>query len=82
MERTIVVTGLESILIKENIDRYSRKIMWLKISSTNKDPMVILRYYLECVEDVAGVLLIIRGVVFDFVRMSTDSESGPWDRKL
>lgn len=33
---------------------FSRKVLWLKVSSTNRDPMVIARYYLECVENAAG----------------------------
>ena len=34
---------------------FSRKVLWLKCSSTNHDPKVIARYYLECVEQVGGI---------------------------
>ena len=30
-------------------DSFSRKIIWLKLSSTNSDPRVIVRYYLDAV---------------------------------
>ena len=29
--------------------RYSRKILWLKAASSNKDPRIITGYYLNCV---------------------------------
>lgn len=35
--------------------RFSRKVLWLKMSSTNRDPRVISRYYLECVESCGGM---------------------------
>uniref|UniRef100_A0A1X7TGC1 Integrase core domain-containing protein n=1 Tax=Amphimedon queenslandica TaxID=400682 RepID=A0A1X7TGC1_AMPQE len=31
------------------------KMMWLKVSPTNHDPRVVARFYLECLEEVAGV---------------------------
>lgn len=34
-------------------NRFSRKIMWLKVSPTNHNPKVIARFYLETVEEVA-----------------------------
>lgn len=37
------------------IDGYSRKIMWLKVGSTNNDPAVILKYYLDCIEENEGI---------------------------
>ena len=31
--------------------RFSRRIMWLKLATTNQDPAVILGYFLECISD-------------------------------
>ena len=42
------------ILVYTSTDRYSRKILWFKLSATNHDPKVIARYYLEAVEEAKG----------------------------
>jgi len=34
--------------------RYSRKILWLKVASTNNDPYVIAGYFLDCVTKLGG----------------------------
>ena len=34
--------------------RYSRKIIWLKVASTNSDPRSVLQFYLESVEHIQG----------------------------
>lgn len=39
----------------ENIDRFSRKLLWLEVSVTNKDPTVIAGYYLKIVEHLRGI---------------------------
>ena len=33
--------------IHAGIDGFSRKILWLKVSYTNKDPVVVCQYYLD-----------------------------------
>ena len=35
--------------------RYSRKILWLKLSPTNKEASVIVKYYLDVVGEIGGV---------------------------
>ena len=37
------------------IDGFSRRLIWLEIGSTNKNPAVVARYYLEAVKQVGGV---------------------------
>jgi hypothetical protein len=36
------------------IDGFSRKVMWFKIGPTNRDPAVVVSYYLETIESVGG----------------------------
>ena len=31
------------------VDGFSRKLLWLKVSTTNSDPLVVANFYLECV---------------------------------
>ena len=38
------------------LSRYSRKLLWLQVSTANNDPHVIARYYLNCVRDNGGEL--------------------------
>lgn len=69
------------------IDGYSRKILWLRVSSTNNDPGVISTYYLDFVESIKGTARRIRadcgtenlniaGVQRFFRRTATDSFAG------
>lgn len=37
------------------IDGFSRKLLWLKVGSSNNNPAVILNYYLDCVKELKGV---------------------------
>ena len=50
------VLGILSCLNTYILYRFSRRIMWLKVSTTNHDPAVILTYYLECVQKINGNL--------------------------
>lgn len=53
---SMVVCGLCTVCHKHILMcRFSRKILWLKLSSTNSDPKIISRYYLETVETVGGI---------------------------
>ena len=36
------------------IDGYSRRILWLKVTSTNKHPAVIAKYYYDCIAEIGG----------------------------
>ncbi|XP_028516806.1 uncharacterized protein LOC110245566 isoform X2 [Exaiptasia diaphana] len=42
------------------IDGYSRRIMWLEVGPTNKNPAVICGYYLKCVQHIGGCPQILR----------------------
>ena len=42
------------------IDGYSRRIMWLEVGTTNNDPLVIAKYYIDCVRHVGGTPSIVR----------------------
>ena len=37
---------------------YSRKVLWLRLTSTNRDPAVTLGYFLECINAVNGNYII------------------------
>ena len=37
-----------------NNTSFPRKVLWLKVAPTNRDPAVILGYYLECVAILGG----------------------------
>lgn len=43
------------------VDGYSRKIIWLKVSSTNSDPRVISHYYIDAVREAGGCPKFVRG---------------------
>ena len=36
------------------IDGYSRRIMWLEVGTSNNDPTVIARYFIDCITEVGG----------------------------
>jgi hypothetical protein len=43
------------------VDGYSRKIVWLSVGSSNNDPKVIAKYFIDCVRQVGGIPRVIRG---------------------
>ncbi|XP_019634936.1 PREDICTED: uncharacterized protein LOC109477911 isoform X2 [Branchiostoma belcheri] len=43
-----------------HIDGYSRRIMWLKVGPTNKDPKIVASFYLDAVCQLGGCPLIVR----------------------
>ena len=40
------------------ISRFSRRIMWAKVSASNNNPYIITQYYLECVSIEGGIYYI------------------------
>ena len=42
------------------IDGYSRRILWLEVGTTNNDPGVTAKYFLDCIYSVDGVPRIVR----------------------
>ena len=69
------------------IDGYSRRIMWLEVGTTNNDPRVIAKYFIDCVRQVQGTASIVRadrgtenvkvaGIQRFLRRNDTDSFSG------
>ena len=39
------------------IDAYSRYIIWLQIGTTNKKSQVILKYYLDAINELRGIVI-------------------------
>ena len=46
--------------IHGGIDGFSRKILWLEVGHTNKNPKVIAHYFVNCVQQVGGLPRIVR----------------------
>lgn len=42
------------------IDGYSRRVMWLEVASTNNNPSVVAKYYLDCLKSVGCAPRILR----------------------
>ena len=42
------------------IDGYSKKILWLEVSSSNNDPGIITKYYMDYVRQIGGTSRVIR----------------------
>ena len=42
------------------IDGYSRRILWLEVGTTNNDPVVTARYFLDYIHSIGGVPRIVR----------------------
>ena len=47
--------------IHRAIDGYSRRILWLKLSSSNNNPKVIANYYLCCIKELNLIPRVVRG---------------------
>ena len=37
--------------------RFSRKVIWFTLASSNNDPRLVSRYYLEAVEQINGIII-------------------------
>ena len=61
----IILVCNDDVKMYLSIFRYSRKLLWLKLSSTNHDPLVVARYYLESIEEVAGIA----GTLFEVINI-------------
>lgn len=46
--------------IHGGIDGFSRRILWLEVGYTNKNPKVIAHYFMNCVQQVGGLPRIVR----------------------
>lgn len=42
-------------------DGYSRRILWLEVGSSNNNPRIVGKYFLDCVVQVKGTPRICRG---------------------
>ena len=47
------VTHVE-IDISSVLCRYSRRILWLEVGTTNSDPEIVAHYFLQCVKKLEG----------------------------
>ena len=56
------MTNLSLLALQSHgcIDGFSGKILWLKIETTNNDPVVIAYYFLECLNQVKIASKVIR----------------------
>lgn len=43
------------------IDGYSRRILWLEVASSNNDPAIVAKYYVDYVRHISGTARVIRG---------------------
>ena len=43
-----------------SIEEFSRKVLWLNVSMSNNDPSVVLRFFLDCVQENEGCPLIVQ----------------------
>ena len=46
---------LFGFFIHAAIDGFSRKILWLKVSYSNKDPQVVCQYYLDAISTLGAL---------------------------
>jgi len=43
------------------IDGYSRKILWLEVGSSNNNPRIVAKYFINCIKELSGAPRTIRG---------------------
>ena len=43
------------------IDRFSRRILWLEVASSNNDPRIVTQYYLDCLRKLGGTAHTVQG---------------------
>jgi hypothetical protein len=48
------------ISVHAAIDGYSRRVLWIKVGHSNKDPKYIAHFYMELVQKLQGVPKIVR----------------------
>ena len=57
------------------------KIMWMNLASTNKDPEVVVKYYLDVVESIGGFVSAVIDETLDVTTYCRLSKNTTWDRK-
>ena len=51
------------------IDGYSRRIMWLEVGTSNNNPTVIARYFIDCIAELGGLPVSYEQIVVQKIAM-------------